>query len=166
MTNEELFNENIKLAYYMAKKYSNVKIEKEDLIQIALLGLWKAAKSYNSDKVKFNSYAGKVIQNEINYELRKKRISTISLNDTVTNTERICIEDLIPDKKDMLNEIENKELVQQIKQKAKNDTERRIIDAYLSGKKVKQIAKELGVSRQWIYYKTQKIKEKNIIFNE
>ena len=140
MTNEELFNENIKLAYYMAKKYSNVKIEKEDLIQIALLGLWKAAKSYNSDKVKFNSYAGKVIQNEINYELRKKRISTVSLNDTVTNTDRICIEDLI--------------------------TERRIIDAYLSGKKVKQIAKELGVSRQWIYYKIQKIKEKNIIFNE
>ena len=41
MTKEELFNQNIKLAYYFANKWRNSYPQViEDIMQIALMGLW------------------------------------------------------------------------------------------------------------------------------
>lgn len=74
MTKEELFNSNIGLAYSIANKYKiNYSDILEDIYQSSLLGLWKSVRTFNSNyKIKFSSYASKVIFNEINQLLRKE----------------------------------------------------------------------------------------------
>ena len=47
MTNEEMFTENIRLAYKNAQHYKNCGIEYEDLEQICLYALWKAVLTYH-----------------------------------------------------------------------------------------------------------------------
>jgi len=68
------FNDNIGLVKYVADKlYTRIKninpntyLEKEDLIQEGLIGLYKATKLYNPKKyTKFSTYAYKAIHNEL-----------------------------------------------------------------------------------------------------
>ena len=46
MTNEELFNKNINIAYKLAWQYKNSGIDMEDIKQICLYALWKAVITY------------------------------------------------------------------------------------------------------------------------
>ena len=108
MTKEELFLDNIKLAYKLSNTYfKNHKNDIEDIKQIALLGLWKAILKYDNKRT-FSTFAYAVMQNEINYYLRseRKQAKTISLEtkiyddirvedtleDFQNNTERIVID--------------------------------------------------------------------------
>lgn len=71
-----LFEENKELAYSYVYK-SKIKIpgyELEDLFQTALLGLWKACKTYDPKKSKFSTYATNCIRNEL-FVARRKVIS-------------------------------------------------------------------------------------------
>ena len=77
MTKEEinsLILENEKLAYSIVHKYRNkFKIDYEDLKSTAILGLVKAANTFDSCKnTKFSSYAYIVIENEILMVLRSE----------------------------------------------------------------------------------------------
>lgn len=73
MTNEEMFNKNINIAYKIANKYlDNYKNEYEDIKQIALLGLWKAVLTFKNTYA-FSTYSYKVIFNEINHYLRNRK---------------------------------------------------------------------------------------------
>ena len=47
---EQLITENIRLAYYVAKRFLNSGIEYDDLVSVASLGLVKAAKKFNQEK--------------------------------------------------------------------------------------------------------------------
>lgn len=56
-------------------KSLNLNLLDEDLFSIGLIGVVKAAKTFNPDKgVKFTSYATPIIRNEILMSFRKKRI--------------------------------------------------------------------------------------------
>lgn len=50
MSNEEIFNKNIKIAFKLVQQYKNAGIELEDLKQMSLMGLWKAVITYKEDK--------------------------------------------------------------------------------------------------------------------
>ena len=66
MTNKEIFNNNINIAYKIANKYLiNYRNEYEDIKQVALLGLWKAVLTFKNGYA-FSTYAYPVIQNAIN----------------------------------------------------------------------------------------------------
>lgn len=62
-TREQLFEENMKIAYKVAHNFIqklNLYNEEEDVFQEALIGLWKATESYDeSKKIKFSTFAYK-----------------------------------------------------------------------------------------------------------
>ena len=105
MTNEEINNiiiQNEKLAYSIAHKYKNkvsAYIEFEDLKSICILGLVKAANTYDYNKnIQFSTYSYSVIRNDILLELKKlkKHRNTINLFDIVDN-DKITYIDFIKD---------------------------------------------------------------------
>lgn len=82
---QKLCEDNLKLAYYIVSQYYPTYIHDEDITASALLGLCKAAESYDPNKGLFSTYAGKCIRNEINQEFiaRKLHSKVISLDNTV-----------------------------------------------------------------------------------
>ncbi len=108
MTKEELFNQNIKLAYYFANRYRvNYPHEMEDIKQVALLGLWKAANKYNG-KTKFATFACAVMSNTVNYYLRhvKKHSNQSHLEDEIGD--KITLADVIASDNSEIDAIETK----------------------------------------------------------
>ena len=75
----------MKLVYYIVSKDYPTFIRDEDIIQCGMLGLCKAAQSWDESKAKFSTYAGKCIRNEINQEFirRKPHSKNISLETKV-----------------------------------------------------------------------------------
>lgn len=82
---QKLCEDNVKLAYYIVSQYYPTYIHDEDIRASALLGLCKAAESYDPEKGLFSTYAGKCIRNEINQEFiaRKPQAKTVSLDSKV-----------------------------------------------------------------------------------
>jgi len=69
---EKLVLDNQKLVYFLAQKFLNQGIEQEDLYSIGNYALLKAAKDFSSEKeIRFSTFAGTCIENEIKKELRK-----------------------------------------------------------------------------------------------
>lgn len=68
----QLFEENKRLAFFTIKKYfKHLKVEKEDLEQHALIGLFLASKRFDETRgTKFNTFAVKYIYGEIMRYLR------------------------------------------------------------------------------------------------
>ena len=106
MTKDEindLIINNQKLAYEIVHRYrEKVKafIEYEDLKSIALLGLVKAANTFDSSKGNtFSTYAFRVIENQILMQIRKdtKLNKICSLENLVQDGEKMRYEDLIED---------------------------------------------------------------------
>lgn len=110
MTNEELFNKNINIAYKLAWQYKNSGIDMEDIKQICLYALWKAVITYKENYT-FSTYAYQVIFNEMNYYLRQNRkyFSNKYFSEKI-GVDDLILEDTLEDKSNMMEEIENKRL--------------------------------------------------------
>ena len=83
---EQLVTDNHNLIYYIINnKYG---LSTEEYYDVCAIGLCKAAITYDSSKdVKFATYAGVCIENEIKIELRKqKKYSVYSLDRTFSST--------------------------------------------------------------------------------
>lgn len=81
-----LIEHNLRLVAHIAKKYSNVMIEIDDLISIGTIGLIKGINSYNFEKkTQLSTYVAKCVENEMLMFLRsnKKTKSEVSLNDPI-----------------------------------------------------------------------------------
>lgn len=152
---EEMLNNNAKLAYKIANKYLiNYKDEYEDIKQIALLGLWKAVLNYNDSlKVSFSTFAYPVISNEINQYLRKqkKKLLDVSLNNIVSDN--ITIEDILKDEENSIERSEeNMELLElkEIKEKVLSGVKSKKRDVYREidkGERQEKIAKIFKISQ-------------------
>ena len=74
-----LIEHNLRLVAHIVKKYEHSNVDKDDLIQAGLIGLWRAAYNYDDTKnVKFSTYAVKYILGEIKDELKKINMIKIS----------------------------------------------------------------------------------------
>jgi len=63
---QALFEKHQALAQHLVNKFSRVAgYEKEDMLQHALLALWRAAKEYHQEVAQFSTFAHRVISNEI-----------------------------------------------------------------------------------------------------
>jgi len=80
-----LVENNIKLVYYIAKRFDNIKgMDYVDRISAGNLGLLRAAEKFDPQKgVRFSTLACLCIKNAILQEARKIRISTISLDEPI-----------------------------------------------------------------------------------
>lgn len=160
-----LIEHNLRLVAHVSKKYSNSKIDLDDLISIGSIGLIKGINTYNSQKsIKLSTYISKCIDNEIlmyfrttkklNNEVyledpigKDKDDNTISLKDILENDERTVEEEI-----DFKLRLKN--VFQKIKEVLK-ERERKIIEMRfgLDGKKPKtqiEISKQLKISRSYV----------------
>lgn len=76
-----LIERNLRLVAHVAKKYSNSKVEQDDLISIGTIGLIKGINSFKVEKgARLSTYVSRCIDNEILMYLRankKLRIRSI-----------------------------------------------------------------------------------------
>lgn len=89
---DELITSNTGLAYHVAHKFKSTGIEIEELAQVGMIGLIKAARTFKPEKqVKFSSYAARCITNEILMYLRgyKKHIHQTSLDAPVGSADGV-----------------------------------------------------------------------------
>lgn len=152
MTNEEMFTENIRLAYKNAQHYKNCGIEYEDLKQICLYALWKAVLTYKQEKeIAFSSYAYRVIQNEVNFYLRKNRKYFKNKYFSETVCENIKLEDILADTHNEIEKIEscidNENYIKRIRNSNMKEKEKQVLELSLKGYKQKQIAETIGCSQ-------------------
>lgn len=159
MTNEEMFIQNQRIAYKVAKPYYiNNKEDFEDIKQVALLGLWKAVLTYKKPYA-FSTYAYRVIANEINFYLRNKReqINCISLETEIGDN--ITIADTIQDDIDYIEQAETLASINDEIKKLQGK-ERVVFEMRLEGKTQQKIAKEMQISQPYVSKIAKKIKEK------
>lgn len=72
---EELFASHINLVYKIAKKMDYGYVERDDLIQVGLMGLYEASLKYDSThNTKFSTFASIYIIGAIKQELRKNKL--------------------------------------------------------------------------------------------
>lgn len=166
MSNEELFNKNINIAYKIANKYKvNYPDEFEDITQIALMALWKCILNYN-DKYRLSTYAYIVIPSQINMYLRhvKKHEKNISINTVVCydETKSLTLEDILDDEHDYVNDIISKINLENIFKDIKlNNRERKIIILRLNGYTQYKMTNVLNIS-QGLISRTEKELRKKI----
>ena len=69
-----LIERNLRLVAHVVKKYSNTKVEQDDLISIGTIGLIKGINSFDVDKgSKLSTYVSRCIDNEILMYLRSTK---------------------------------------------------------------------------------------------
>lgn len=71
-----LFEENIRMAYHVASRFTpNTIVDMDDIKQLALIGLYKASQNYKDNLgYAFSTYAYKIMRNEILKELTKHNV--------------------------------------------------------------------------------------------
>lgn len=164
--NEMAFNEllsmNNKLLNTICNKYRSL-ADREDLYQVACLGLLKAIKTFDEEKgFQFDTWLNRVSTNEVFMQLRKERrhnseydengnaVRIInSISEYNSNEEDTTIEDTLAGDTNVENEVfENVEksfLYNMIEQfSGKNERRGIIIRMILKGMTVENISKEVG----------------------
>lgn len=152
---QELVENNLGLAHYMAHRYRQSSIEFDELISLSYLGLVKAALHYDPNKeIRFSAFAGTVMTNEILQQLRRDRKHNkvvASLDEETVPGEDMTLGEIIPDPHDhyesvlfMIDMKKNEELLE------KNEVRvlrAKIIETDLSQR---EIARELDMSQSYV----------------
>lgn len=158
MRNQKLIDENIELVYYIVHKHYPTFVDDEDIIQCGMLGLCKAANTWDENKSTFSTYAGKCIRNEINYEFRnrKKHQGVLSLDYEYSNDsdEDITLKDTVVGQDDV-DYVDATFVYQNL-----NPLECEIVDCKRKGMTTIEIANQLGCSKKTVATKIRKIKSK------
>lgn len=161
----QLILHNLRLVAHIAKKYSSLQRDPEELISIGIIGLIKAIQSYDTEKsIRLATYASRCIENEILMSLRfsRKFQNDISLYEPI-GTDRdgneIVMMDVIdnntPDFADQLEfSIQSKKTLQAVRERLTERERIVIILRYgLWNRDMltqQEIAAILGISRSYI----------------
>lgn len=159
-----LLERNLRLVVYITKKFSNTSYATEDFLSIGCIGLSKAIDSFNINKnSSFATYASRCIENEILMYLRSqsKHSKNCSLEEPLSidiDGNALLLEDIVEDFHSThgFETIENKEkitiiLTNILNYLYKNSFTKFLIYLYsLGGKKQKEIADLLGISRSYV----------------
>lgn len=166
MTNEEIFNNNVNIAYKIANRYRiNYYKEIEDIRQIALMELWRCIVNWDHVHA-LTTYAYLCIPNKINMYLRyvRKHEKNISI-DTVVYSDRDgndqTILDLIEDPDDcifrLLDNINAEGVLDNI---YLTEKERQVMDLRIEGFSQEQVGEIMNLSQAQISRIQMEIKKK------
>ena len=160
-----LIERNLRLVAHVVKKYSNTKVDQDDLISIGTIGLIKGIKSFNVDKgSKLSTYVSRCIDNEILMHLRatKKLNAEVYLNEPIGKDKDdnvVTLQEVLEnDDKNIEDEVDLKMKVKKLYKKigeVLKDREKTIIELRfgLDGHKPKtqhEIAEMMGISRSYV----------------
>ena len=166
MTNEEIFNDNVNIAYKIANKYiTNYYEEIEDIRQIALMELWRCVESWDHVHA-LTTYAYLCIPNKINMYLRHVRkhnknisINTVVYSDCDGNDQTILV--LMADPDDcifrLLDDINADGVLNNI---YLTEKEKQVINLRIEGLSQEQVGKIMKLSQAQISRIQIKIKNK------
>lgn len=156
-----------------ASKFFANGVEREDIIQEGLIGLYKATKSYNSSKQNsFKTFANLCIERQLITSIksanRQKNIplnSAFSLNAPVYEDEDTDILGVLDNKtaEDPLETITKKEYYDFIEKKmdeSLSDFEKQVLNEYRKGKSYSDIAKKINAKIKSVDTAIQRIKKK------
>ena len=141
-----LIERNLRLVAHVAKKYSNTKVDQDDLISIGTIGLIKGVKSFSIEKgSRLSTYVSRCIDNEILMHLRatKKLNAEVYLNEPIGK-----------DKDD--NVVTLQEVLENNERSIDDEVDLKTIIELrfgLDGHKPKtqnEIAKSMGISRSYV----------------
>ena len=170
---ERLFNDNINLAYYVARKINIPNMLDEDKFQISMLALWKACKTYDPNRnLKFSTYASACIKNELLMTRRKKSVDTISLDIPLkTEEDDLYLKDAIASDVDVTSSVQDDIMlveINKLKEKHLSRMEQQVIDLYyMQGKTQVEISEILGISQAQISrYKTKAMNKVRYLIKE
>ena len=160
-----LIERNLRLVAHVVKKYSNTKVDQDDLISIGTIGLIKGINSFNVDKgSKLSTYVSRCIDNEILMYLRstKKLNAEIYLNEPIGKDKDdnvVTLQEVLEnDSRNIEDEVDLKMKIKKLYQKigeVLKDREKTIIELRfgLDGHKPKtqhEIAELMGISRSYV----------------
>ena len=160
-----LIERNLRLVAHVAKKYSNSKVEQDDLISIGTIGLIKGINSFNIEKgARLSTYVSRCIDNEILMHLRatKKLGAEVYLNEPIGKDKDdnvVTLQEVLEnDERNIEDEVDIKMKVKLLYEKMKNllkDREKTILELHfgLDGSKPKtqnEIARAMGISRSYV----------------
>lgn len=160
-----LIERNLRLVAHVVKKYSNTKVEQDDLISIGTIGLIKGINSFNVDKgSKLSTYVSRCIDNEILMYLRstKKLNAEVYLNEPIGKDKDdnvVTLQEVLEtDDRSIEEEVDLKMKIKKLYKKigeVLKDREKTIIELRfgLDGHKPKtqhEIAEMMGISRSYV----------------
>ena len=160
-----LIERNLRLVAHVVKKYSNTKVEQDDLISIGTIGLIKGINSYNLEKgSKLSTYVSRCIDNEILMHLRvtKKLNAEVYLNEPIGKDKDdnvVTLQEVLENnERNIEDEVDLKMKIKKLYQKMGEilkDREKTIIELRfgLDGHKPKtqhEIAEMMGISRSYV----------------
>ena len=171
---EYLINKYKELVNMKVSKYFMVGSEKEDIVQEGLIGLYKAIKSYSSDKQNsFKTFANMCIERQlitaIKSSNRQKHIplnSYLSLNASAyENDEETSVIDTydahqIEDPLDTITKQEYYKSVETAIDKSLSTFEKQVLNRYIKGESYVQIAEKLDTHVKSIDNAIQRIRKK------
>ena len=171
----ELIERNLRLVAHIAKKYSAVFSDTDDLISVGTIGLIKGVESYNFDKGKrLVSYVSRCIENEILMLLRsnKKLMAEVSLSEPIGSDKegnQIFLMDVLGcDDESFAEELEKKNNLKKLREnirKRLSSREREIIELRYGMKNGKcytqhEVGEILDISRSYVSRIEKKAVEK------
>lgn len=160
-----LIERNLRLVAHVVKKYSNTKVDPDDLISIGTIGLIKGINSFNVDKgSKLSTYVSRCIDNEILMHLRstKKLNAEVYLNEPIGKDKDdnvVTLQEVLEnDDRNIEDEVDLKMKIKKLYKKigeVLKDREKTIIELRfgLGGHKPKtqhEIADIMGISRSYV----------------
>ena len=180
---EKLLEKYRSLVELKVSKYFIIGAEKEDIFQEGMIGLFKAIKSFKSDKENsFKSFANLCIERQlitaIKTSNRQKHLplnSSLSLNvsayDSDEDTELIEIfkSQLVEDPLDTITKKEYYKTIETKIDETLSDFERQVLDRYATGESYVKIAEKLDTPIKSIDNAIQRIRKKankNIVTEE
>ena len=160
-----LFNKNRKLVYHILNKYYTSWPElKDDLIAVGMMALWKATEQYDENReVKFSSFAGRAIRNEMSNEVHRTygrngsfKNECLKNQDSMdrtfyigTDNDEASYHEILPDTVDDYETLDtNTDLKLGIRYLSKSGR-RALILYYFYDMTQEQISEHLGVSRSY-----------------
>lgn len=176
---EHLINRYKELVNIKVSKYYIIGAEREDIVQEGLIGLYKAIKSYQSNKQNsFKNFANICIERQlitaIKTSNRQKHMplnSYVSLNkeayendDDHNNIDlmEILNANIIEDPLDMITKKEYYQIVENTIDKSLSDFEKKVLGCYMQGESYVEIAQKLDAPVKSIDNAIQRIRKKAI----
>ena len=169
MTKNKLIEDNMSLVYFIINKYYPTYIKDEDIVQAGMLGLCKAADTWNEDKGAFSTYAAICIRNNIRMEFRGrgKHQGVLSLDYELPETEDgaiITLGDMVADERYSPEKVST--LDYDTFYDSLTDDEKKILDLSKNGLLQEEMATELGLTRSAVSMRKRTLKRKWRKYND
>lgn len=145
------------LVYFTITRYYPHHKGDDDIAQIGMLGLCKAATSYDESKGQFSTYAVFKIRGAISTELRRdnRRIKTVSLDaERETDDGSVAIHNVI------MGDVDEGYVDMQPLYKVLTPHQRAVFDLLQQGMSRQYICRVLGISRQGVHSHIRLIQKK------